>query len=440
MSERHFLVVGAGLGGALMACFLARAGHRVTVVERRSDPRARGFIGGRSINLALSTRGIAALREVELADGVLADVVPMRGRMMHAVDGDLTFQPYSKDAGDAINSVSRGGLNLALLEAADAYDTVTLRFDAPCVTVDPDAPSVTVRDGDGETELGADAIIGADGAFSAVRGVMQRLDRFDYRQDWLQHGYKELTIPPTDAGAFAMEPNALHIWPRGGFMMIALPNLDRSFTCTCFWPFAGPTGFDAIASDEDVRPFFDRWFPDAVPLMPTLVEDFRRNPTSSLVTVRCRPWRVGGTTVLLGDAAHAIVPFYGQGMNCAFEDCSALAACLAARGDDLDAAFADYETRRKENADAIADLALENFIEMRDKVGSSVFLAKKRMEKTLHRLFPSTFVPLYNLVSFSTVPYAEARRRVRRRHARLLGLAAAVAVAVVVVIGVMLAA
>ncbi len=404
-------IVGAGLSGALLACLLGEAGHQVEVFEHRADPRTKGFVGGRSINLALSARGIHGLKRAGLAEAVLADAIPMPGRQIHSPSGRVTFQPYSKNAGDAINSVSRGGLNLALLAGADRYDNVRYRFEHRCVEVDLDRPSVTVLKGAGgrPVEYDADLVIGCDGAFSAVRAAMQRLDRFDYSQSYLDHGYKELTIPPTSSGDFAMPPGGLHIWPRGGYMMIALPNTDRSFTCTCFWPFAG---FEALRNEDEIRAFFTAHFPDAVPLMPTLVEDFLANSTSSLVTVRCAPWFYRDAVVLVGDAAHAIVPFYGQGINAGFEDCVLLADCLADQ--DREAALRRYYEGRKVNADAIADLAIANFLEMRDHVASVRFRMKKRTQRILHRLLPRWYTPLYNLVSFTLIPYAEARRRAAR--------------------------
>lgn len=415
LGSRHVVVAGAGLGGALVACELAAMGYRVSVYERRPDPRAAGFIGGRSINLALSARGIAALERVGLTARVLADAVPMRGRMMHDVGGELAYQAYSKDPREAINSVSRGGLNVTLLEAAAAHDNVSLHFEHRCVDIEPDGSSIVFESEGRTVQPEADLIIGADGAFSAVRGFMQKTERFNYSQSYLEHGYKELHIPPTAAGDFAMEPNALHIWPRGGFMMIALPNADRSFTCTLFWPFRGERSFEAIQTRSEILPFFERWFGDAIPLMPTLEDDFENNPTSSLVTVRCSPWVYRDRVVLLGDAAHAIVPFYGQGMNAAFEDCSELARCLEAHDHDFAAALGAYDRIRKPNADAIADMALHNFIEMRDHVASPWFLAMKRFERFLHRAIPDQFTPLYNMVSFSTIPYAEARTRAARQ-------------------------
>jgi len=415
------LIVGAGLAGGLMACYLARAGYRVQVWERRPDPRVHGFAGGRSINLALSTRGITGLEEIGLARTVLDGAVRMPGRMIHDPRGGTTFQPYSSDPDDAINSVSRGGLNITLLDAAEASESVTLRFAQRCIEVDLDAPAATfVDESSGEsTRIEADFIIGADGAFSAVRdAMMRRVVNFDYSQSFLAHGYKELEVPPADDGGFRMDPHALHIWPRGGSMMIALPNRDGSFTCTLFWPYEGGPGahsFEAVRSGGDVEPFFREHYPDAVPLMPTLREDFERNPVGSLVTIRCGPWFHEDKALILGDAAHAIVPFYGQGMNAAFEDCRILDACLREHGGDRSAAFHAFYTHRKPDADAIADLAIDNFIEMRDKTASPVFRAKKRFEQTLHRVVPGLFVPLYNMVSFSNVPYADARRRAKRQ-------------------------
>ncbi len=418
-SKTDITIVGAGLAGALLACQLADAGLEVSLYEYRPDPRAKGFTGGRSINLALSTRGVHGLRRASLAERVLADAIPMPGRMIQSPAGALSSQPYSKDRREAINSVSRARLSLTLIEAAAARPNVRLCFDHRCMDVDLDAPAATFeRPGGTRDRVESGAVIGCDGAFSAVRGAMQRLDRFEYSQSYLEHGYKELTIPPRADGGFAMEPNALHIWPRGGYMMIALPNADRSFTCTCFWPFAGRNSFGALRTPEEMSTFFRANFPDAVPLMPGLAREFLGNPTGSLVTVRCAPWHHRGRVVLVGDAAHAIVPFYGQGMNAAFEDCAVLADCMKQHGSDRAAAFEAYFQQRKVNADAIADLAIENFVEMRDHVASAAFRLKKRGERVLHRFIPG-YTPLYNMVAFSLLPSAEARRRARR-HARAI--------------------
>ncbi len=409
-------IVGAGLAGALMACYLGKDGYRVALYEKRPDPRGGNVDAGRSINLALSTRGISALAEVGVAERVLAEAVAMPGRMMHSLAGELTYQPYGTAAGQVINSVSRGGLNCLLLDAAEAHDTVTLHFDSQCVDADLDRATAMMQNADGLVEeVHGDLLIASDGAFSAVRKRMQRRDRFDYSQSYLSHGYKELCIPPAEGGGFRMERNALHIWPRGGTMMIALPNADGSYTVTCFWPLDGPGSFAALQTDDDIRNYFNRVFPDAVPHMPTLVEDYRGNPTSSLVTVRCGPWNHHDKVVLLGDAAHAVVPFYGQGMNASFEDCAELNRCLQEFAPDYARALQVYYERRKPNTDALADLAIGNFYEMRDHVASKWFLLKKKAGRALHRIMPGTFIPIYSMVTFSNMPYAEAVDRAARQ-------------------------
>jgi kynurenine 3-monooxygenase len=395
------LIVGGGLAGPLLACLLAPLGLRVCLVERRPDPRRAGYAGGRSINLALSTRGITALREAGLADRVLEGAIPMRGRALHLPTGEVAFQPYSAIPTDAINSVSRGGLSVELLRAAGDTPGVELLFDHACTDVNFDESSAAFAGPAGSTlRIRAEAIIGCDGAFSAVRAAMQRLDRFDYSQSYLGHGYKELRIPPSPGGDYAMRPDALHIWPRASSMMIALPNPDRSFTCTLFWPFEGAHSFAEVPPGPRVRPFFERHYPDAVSLMPDLAADFARNPVSSLVTIRCYPW-ARGSVGLVGDAAHAIVPFYGQGMNAAFEDCVLLARhasehFAAGRADWL-TALDQYQRARKPDAEAIADMALDNFVEMRDTVASPEFQYRKRIEQALHESFPDRVVPQYNL-------------------------------------------
>jgi kynurenine 3-monooxygenase len=409
-------VVGAGLGGSLLAVLLGRAGATVTLLERRLDPRQTGAEEGRSINLALSARGLHALEHVGLADQVLAQAVPLPGRMIHLLDGGRRFQPYGRE-GQSINSVSRSNLNVTLLDAAERVPGLRIRFGARCLDVEPEAATVEVEDvRTGARDLvAADLVVGTDGAFSAVRRRLQRLDRFDYRQDFLEHGYKELTIPPGPDGGWRLEPHAMHIWPRGGFMMMAMANADHSFTVTLYLPFEGPNGFAGLGESAEVLRFFETRFPDAVPLIPDLAGEFLANPTGSLVTVRCAPWHAAGRVVLLGDAAHAMVPFYGQGANASFEDCLELVACLGEFRLDRARALAEYQDRRKPNADAIADLAIENFLEMRDRVASPVFHARKRLEKHLHQLFPQAFTPLYTMISFSRIPYAAARRRAARQ-------------------------
>ncbi|WP_217370992.1 FAD-dependent oxidoreductase [Nonomuraea antri] len=400
-------IVGAGLVGCLLACFLARRNHQVTLYERRPDPRTEGADRGRSINLAISERGIDALRRLGLDREVLAEAIPMPGRMMHATDGTLTFQPYSADRAHAINSISRAGLNMKLLDAATALPGVEVRFGHRLTGLDE-------RSGRLEFESGAvgkaQVIIGADGAYSAVRSRLQALPGVGFSQDYLDYGYKELSIPARD-GEYAMDPGALHIWPRGRSMMIALPNPDKSFTCTLFWPHESLAALD---TPRKIETYFAENYPDAVELMPDLVESYQGNPVGHLVTMRCSPWHVttDATAIgLIGDAAHAIVPFYGQGANCGFEDCVELDRCLDETGDDFPRALELFE-RRKTDTDVIARLALDNFVEMRDKVGSRMFLAGKRVEHALERVLPR-YVSRYELVSFSTTPYAEVERRIR---------------------------
>jgi kynurenine 3-monooxygenase len=413
----QFTIVGSGLAGALMACYLGRAGYRVDLYEKRRDPRDPAPERGRSINLALSVRGLHALREVGLAEEVLQAAIPMRGRMIHSPAGSLTFQPYGKDDTESINSVSRAGLNQVLVSAAAQYDTVRLFFQQKCIGIDLNTATIELRHEATHalTQMPCDIVLGADGAYSAVRAQMQKQERFNYQQDYLSHGYKELTMPPWPGGGFAMEKHALHIWPRHSFMMIALPNQDGSFTCTLFWPFEGPNSFAALRTEAEVLRFFQEQFPDAVELMPALAEEFMKNPTGALVTVRCSPWHVRDKVVLLGDACHAVVPFLGQGMNAAFEDCVVLNQCLAQYGPQGETAFRAYEAQRKEHVDTLADLCIANFLEMRDHVSSRAFLLKKRFDNLLHILLPRWYLPLYTLVTFTCTPYAEALRRARQQ-------------------------
>ena len=428
-----FILIGSGLAGGLLAAYLGRRGYEVDLYERRADPREGNLVGGRSINLALSTRGIHALEQLGLADEVLRHAIPMRGRMIHDKSGDLHFAPYDVDPNKCINSIGRAALNTTVIEAAQRYPNVRVHFNHRCTDVDLDSASAhfvasgveaavlaTPKPGEGgsaadsKIETRADAVIGVDGAFSAVRQSMQKqINGFEYDESYLAHGYKELTIPPTPDGSWRMEKEALHIWPRKSFMMIALPNPDGSFTCTLFWEFKGPRGFETTKTDEDIRRFFEEEFPDAVPLMPALLEDFRENPTGSLVTIRCAPWFYKDKVALVGDAAHAVVPFYGQGMNAAFEDCVVLDECLAESSNNRERAFEQYFVKRKENADALADLAVQNFIEMRDKTASRTFRAKKKLDHFLEATLPGIYLPLYAMVTFTRIPYAEGARRAR---------------------------
>jgi kynurenine 3-monooxygenase len=348
-----------------------------------------------------------------MADQILRESVRMRGRMVHSQTGRLSFQPYGKDDSESLHSVSRAGLNQLLVEAATRHQSVRFFFDHKCTGLNSDGRTVEFHDRQQRpVAIASEAVVGADGAFSVVRSWMQRLERFNYEQDYLGHGYKELTIPAGLNGEFRMEKHALHIWPRGNFMMIALPNLEGSFTATLFWPFEGPNSFAALRSESDVLKFFREQFPDALGLIPALAEEFLNNPTGSLVTIRCRPWHAG-RVVLVGDACHAVVPFLGQGMNAAFEDCTVLNRCLVEEDWQWEKAFGRYEMLRKEHADALADLCVENFVEMRDRVASPWFLLQKKLAVLLHALLPRSYLPLYTMIEFTRIPYADAVRRAR---------------------------
>src|SRR5438093_5668129 len=409
-----FVLIGSGLAGGLLAAYLGRRGYEVDLHERRADPREGNIVGGRSINLAISTRGIHALEQIGIAHEALRHAIPMRGRMIHDKSGALHFAPYDVDPKKCINSIGRAELNTTVIEAAQRYPNVRVHFNHKCTDVDLDEAAAHLETQGGQLTVRGSAVIGVDGAFSAVRESMQmQISGFEYDESYLAHGYKELTIPPGPDGSWLMEKNALHIWPRKSFMMIALPNPDGSFTCTLFWEFEGARSFATTKTDDDVRRFFGEEFPDAVPLMPTLLEDFKSNPTGSLVTVRCSPWYYRDQVCLLGDAAHAVVPFYGQGMNAAFEDCVVLDECLEGFPNNRERAFAEYFSRRKENADALAALAIGNFIEMRDKTASKTFRVKKKLDHALEAALPGIYLPLYTMVTFTRLPYAVAARRAR---------------------------
>ena len=428
-SARRVAIVGAGLAGCLLAALLGRRGIEVAVYERRDDPRVAGAERGRSVNLAISARGLLAMDQVGLRERALGRALPMHGRMVHSVpkhgvSGDQSFRPYSADGTQAINSISRTELNLTLLNVAEQTPGVTIEFGWRLRDLDMAAGELTFETPAGTKAVRADIVLAADGAYSAARRAVTFRQDFTFSQDYLEHGYKELTIPATPSGDFALNPDALHIWPRGSSMMIALPNLDRSFTCTLFWP---KDELAALQTDEQITSYFRTHYPDAARLMPTLVEDYRLNPVGSLVTVKAWPWVHHGrsaTLALVGDAAHAIVPFFGQGANCALEDCVEIDRCLGEFGGDWQRALAEYERRRKANCDAIAEMALDNFVEMRDRVNSPLYRAKMAGQHFLERRLPGHYVSRYELVSFSTMPYARIPARMRRQ-GRLTALAAA---------------
>lgn len=409
--QKNIVVVGGGLVGSMLACYLSKRGHKVSVYERRGDMRKAGYVGGRSINLALSHRGWKALKGVGLDEAIGKIAIPMRGREVHDLNGNLSFIQYGKD-NQAIYSVSRGELNRILVEEAEKFEGVKFYFDQRCTFVDFEknkARFENVLNGE-VSETSADVIFGADGAYSEVRYEMQKSPNFNIWQQHEPYGYKELHIPAGKNGEHQLNKNALHIWPRGSFMMIALPNLDGSFTVTLFAPFKGENSFESIKNDAGITAYFKRNFADAVPLMPGLVNDFHANPTSSLVTIKCFPWKYRDTC-LIGDAAHAVVPFYGQGMVCGFEDVKELNDILNTTGENWEEALDTFQYQRKPNADAIADLALHNYIEMRDLSGREDFQLRTKIERRIADKFPDKFMTHYSMVTFSDLSYHEAKKR-----------------------------
>jgi kynurenine 3-monooxygenase len=405
-------LIGAGLNGPLLALGLVNRGFRVEIYERRPDMRRVRVSAGRSINLALSTRGIHALTQAGLWDEMRKIIIPMKGRMMHSVTSELTFQPYGKDDAEVINSISRAELNIALMNAAEQQG-VEIRFEQRCTGIDLKTGTLQLRDErtGAERALESTVVIGCDGSASAIRLEMLKLSRFNLSQQYLDYGYKELTIPAGPNGKHVMETNALHIWPRGNYMLIALPNVDGTFACILFLPFEGPNSFARLPTPSAVIAFFQSWFPDAVSHVPDLAGELFANPTGAMVTIKCSPWHVEGRVLLLGDSAHAIVPFFGQGINCGFEDCTYLLELVDRHEANWNRIFTEFEEARRVNTDAIADLAVENFVEMRDRVADPRFLFRKKVELALEAKYPRLFVPKYSMVTFHRIPYATALRR-----------------------------
>src|SRR5271166_1289915 len=411
-NAKTITLIGAGLNGPLLAIGLVRRGFQVEIFERRPDMRRVRISAGRSINLAISTRGIHALTQAGLWREMQNIIIPMRGRMMHSLASELTFQPYGKNETEVINSISRADLNIALMNAAEA-EGVKISFQQRCAGVDLKTGALELQDEQAGAIRVHDSslVIGCDGSASAIRTEMLKLNRFNFSQQYLDYGYRELTIPASPQGKHALETNALHIWPRGNYMLIALPNIDGTFACILFLPFEGPDSFAALVTPEDVVEFFRSRFPDALSLMPHLADNYFANPTGSMVTIKCSPWRVGGQSLLLGDAAHAIVPFFGQGLNCGFEDCVCFLEILDRLGVDWPLVFKEFEESRRTNTNGIADLALENFVEMRDRVADPRFLFRKKVELALEAKYPKLFLPKYARVTFHRIPYSVALAR-----------------------------
>jgi kynurenine 3-monooxygenase len=405
-------LIGAGLNGPLLAILLMQRGFAVEIYERRSDMRRVRMSAGRSINLALSTRGIHGLQQAGLWERMRSIIIPMKGRMMHSIAGELTFQPYGKNENEVINSISRAELNIALMNAAEEQGA-TIHFDERCTGYDMKTGAIRVRhEGSGEeTTRETHVTIGCDGSASSIRTEMLKLSRFNFSQQYLDYAYKELTIPAGPKGEHLLETHALHIWPRGNHMLIALPNIDGTFACILFLPFGGADSFASLTTPAEVMQFFQSRFPDAVALMPDLADNYFANPTGAMVTIKCSPWHVEGRALLLGDAVHAIVPFFGQGINCGFEDCTSLMELLDQHGADWPRVFCEFELARKVNTDAIADMAVENFTEMRDRVADPRFLFRKKVELALEAKYPQLFVPKYAMVTFHRIPYSVALAR-----------------------------
>ncbi len=406
-TPKNIAIIGSGLVGSLLSIYLRKAGHEVTVFDRRPDIRTIEF-SGRSINLAMSNRGWRALEEIGLEEEIKKIAIPLDKRAMHVIGKEMYFQPYGKD-GEAIWSISRGVLNRTMITLAEKSGA-RFRFNEKVWDIDlPEAKIYT-----GETEKGEwkaydyDIVFGCDGAFSRVRHKMQRRSRFDYSQDFIDVGYKELTIPPNDDGTHKLDKHSFHIWPRGKFMFIAMPNLDGSFTCTLFMPFEGEVSFENINNKADAQQFFKTYFPNVSRDIENLIDDFFKNPTSALVTMKCYPWTYWDKVALVGDSAHAIVPFYGQGMNAGFEDIFILNESMKKHGDDWESIFADYQRARKPNADAIAELSYRNFVEMSSKTADPNFLLQKKIEKHFAKKHPDKWIPVYSRVTFSDRPYSEA--------------------------------
>ncbi len=425
MNGKKIIIIGAGLSGSLLAIYLAKRGIETEVYEARGDMRKAKVAAGRSINLALSDRGIAALREVGMDEYMLREAVPMRGRMVHATDGTTKFLPYSGRQGEYINSISRAGLNVALINEAEKYSGVRFYFDCKCIDFDCQTGEAIFENGE---KLKGETLIATDGAGSAVRNGMLHggVPRFNFSQSWLEHGYKELHIPPGEKGGFLMEKTALHIWARRSFMMIALANFDGSFTCTLFLAHTGENSFEQLKDEKSLMEFFENNFADAIPLMPTLTEDFFANPIGNLGTIKCFPWNADGKALLLGDSAHAVVPFYGQGMNASFEDCRILNQLLEQFSGDWAKIFDEFTQIRKPNTDAIAEMAEENFYEMRDSVADSVFVRKRELETKLEQAFPDYFSK-YSMVTFrEDLPYAVAKEKGNAQDKLLMEICACV--------------
>lgn len=416
-ARKKITIVGAGMGGSLMAIYLAKQGFNVEVYERRGDMRREAVERGLSINMTLSERSLQVLAEIGLLEVVMRLVVPLKGRIIHTQDRKLMFQPYGKNDYEVIYSVKRHDLNVELLNMAQSFPNVKVMFHHSCTHLNVHEGIAYFQHGPTGQEfcVTSDVVIGADGVFSIVRQQIHRTIRSNFTQEFIEWGYKELSIPPGPSSSFVLEKMAFHLWPRGSYMLMAVPNLDGSFTCTCILPFKGDVSFASMQAENDVSTLFKKEFNDVMPYMPTLIDEFLHNPVGEFVTTSTTPWYYKNHFVLLGDACHSFVPFYGQGMSATFEDCSLLNSCIIQRQEDWTTAFAEYQRVRKRNTDVMADLSKENFIEIRDKVKSPLFVVRKRIDIVLNQFFPHKWMPLYTMIMHTTIPYADAKERFRRQ-------------------------
>jgi kynurenine 3-monooxygenase len=429
--DARVAIVGGGPAGSLLALALAQRGYAVDVYERRADPRTQIAGGGRSINLGLSKRGMQALHMVGLLSEVLQRSVVMRGRAIHSLDGTVRFQPYGKNTDEVLHSVDRNELNRMLLEEAERYPAVKLHFEHRLVRADKQLRQLEFDAGGCGVKISPQWVIGADGAFSTMRRELQHGERAEYHQEFLEWGYKELTLPAGPDGSSVIELTALHLWPRSHCLIVSHPNRNGSHTLTLFLPFEGEDSFATSRTPAEVEALFRKYFPDLVPLLPGLVEQWMKHTAASLVTTRTAPWVFADWAVLVGDACHAVYPFYGQGMNSAFEDCSVLIQALGECHGNRAASFHAYELARRAHTDVLCELSKANFVELRQKVRSPWFLARKRLDLAIHRLWPHAWIPLYTMIAHTTIPYAEALARSRRQERILLFGSALLALATV---------
>ncbi len=413
INKEKIILIGAGLAGPLLANYMAQRGYVVTIIESRPDMRKVPISAGRSINLALSARGIQALKEIGLYNRIKPIATSMKGRMIHDLDGTTHMLPYGQTDEEIIFSVSRAQLNMELMNLAEESENVTILFNHKLISADFDHYKLFLQelDTNSHKELSFTRVIGCDGSASVLREAIINKSTVKYIKKPLGHGYKELTIPPSESGDFQIESNALHIWPRGNYMLIALPNKDYSFTCTLFFPIEGVVSFETVKTENDILHLFQSQFPDTMELMPTLIEDFQNNPTGELASVYCKPWHFQDKALLIGDAAHAIVPFFGQGMNASFQDCSILAGLIDMNKNDWKTIFDAFSATQVENGHAIADMAIENYIEMRDHVNDIEYKKKRTLELKLERMYPGQFIPRYSMVAFHQIPYSEVYER-----------------------------